>query len=62
MAKRKLKLQTYTLVEDAVSRAIDYGWRRAHKYVDEPDQDLILQEIERAVMSQLCEVVDFERS
>jgi len=62
MARRVLKFRTYDLVEEAVSRAVDQGWLRAHKLGIEPHEDAILHAIESAVMEELAEVIDFDRS
>lgn len=57
--KVALKLKTYTVVSDAVEQGVLYGIRRAHKYTDAPSDDLLLEQVREAVLSSLCEVVDF---
>lgn len=37
------------------------GLKRAYKHTDNPDNNHIVLEIERAVMSALDEIIDFER-
>lgn len=56
----KLKLKTYSIIEDAVEKGISYRLNRAHKHTDTPSQETLAQEIERAVMFELEEVIDFE--
>lgn len=56
----KLKLKTYSIIEDAVERGVSYGLNRAHKHTDTPIQETLAQEIERAVMFEIEEVIDFE--
>ena len=50
----------YDVVVQAVADGVATGWRRAHKHLDEPDEDAIVENIEREVLSALCEVIDFE--
>jgi len=58
----KIKLKTYTIIERAIEEGIAYGIKHAYKHHDEPRQDHLATEIERAVMEALDEVVDFEAS
>lgn len=55
--KRKLPLNTYSLLTDAVDRGVTYGWNRAHKYADKPKEEYIREKIADEVMSALSEVV-----
>jgi hypothetical protein len=36
------------------------GWNRAHKHTDQPEDHDIREQIERAVMNEICEWFDFE--
>lgn len=56
----KLKLNTYFIIEEAVEKGIAYGMNRAHKHTDTPSKEHIVQEIERAVMHELSEVINFD--
>lgn len=47
----KIKWRSYEIVERAVEEGINYGYYRAHKHVDNPDKDIIVQNIEREVMN-----------
>ena len=58
---RHLQIKTYRIVERAVEEGIAYGLKRAHKHHENPSQDHIAIEIEKAVMFSLSEVIDFER-
>lgn len=55
----KLKPRTYREVREQVSLAARAGYRRAFKHTDEPSEDLIVECIEREVMGELCELVEF---
>ncbi len=64
--RRKLRLgasialSAYAIIEQAVEAGVAYGWRRAHKHADAPDEDMIRDAIKQAVMVELCEVVRFD--
>lgn len=60
MPKTRLTLRTYDILRRAVEEGVAYGYRRAHKYLDAPSEDVVREQIEQAVMNALCEVVDFE--
>lgn len=54
-----VRLRAYELVAAAVERACAYGVQRAYKHTDAPSRETIAEECERAVMSALCDVLDF---
>jgi hypothetical protein len=54
-----VKINAYRVIDDAVDRAVGYGYRRARKYSENPSEDHFIQEIHRAVMNELCEIFDF---
>jgi hypothetical protein len=55
-----MKANTYKILTDAVERGIQYGWNRAHKHTDTPDDREIRQQIETSVMSEICEYFTFD--
>ncbi len=55
-----LRVRTYVVLDRAVEEGVAYGWRRAHKYTEAPGEDVICEEIARAVMSAVCDVFDFD--
>jgi len=55
----QVKINAYKVIDDAVDRAIRYGYNRAHKHVENPTEDLMIEEIHRAVMNELCEILRF---
>ena len=57
-----MKPNYYTILERAVAEGSAYGINRAYKYVDNPTRDQIQAEVERAIMSELCECFTFEVS
>ena len=58
--KASVKINAYRIIDDAVERAVTYGYRRAHKHADRPTEQHIVQEIQRAVMNDLCEILKFD--
>lgn len=55
-----LKLRVYEVVSRAVDEGISYGLNRAYKYADNPTREDFEERIRDAVMSALCDVVDFD--
>lgn len=54
-----IRVRVFGIVSDAVEEGIARGWRRVHKHNDNPDEGMICSEIYRAVISELCDVLDF---
>lgn len=52
-----LQINTYRVVDDAVERGVEMGWRRAHKHNSAPSPDVIRAAIADAIMLELSEVV-----
>jgi hypothetical protein len=44
----------------AVEDGVAYGWMRAHKYIDQPDEVDVRDAIAQAVISEICEWFDFD--
>jgi hypothetical protein len=53
------KMKIYPILVEAVERGVAYGYMRAHKHIDKPDEETMKSQIQDAVMSELCEVIDF---
>ena len=54
-----LRVKTFPLVDDAVLRGVEYGVMRAYKHTDSPTREQIVNEVHRAVISNLCDLFDF---
>lgn len=54
-----MKARTYEIMRRAVEEGVAYGWRRAHKYNDKPDDASLKEAIEDGVMSEVCEWFEF---
>lgn len=55
----ELRVRTYDVLYRAVEEGLVYGWHRAHKHTDAPDEDTIKQEMLDGVMSAVCEYFTF---
>jgi len=55
-----VRLNNYVIVQRAIEEGIAYGYRRAFKHTETPSHEAIKDEIHKAVMSSLCEVLDFD--
>lgn len=60
MAKRKLKVKTYTVLDKCVENGIDAGWNRAHKYSDKPTEQQIKEQIAHYIMLEVDEHFHFD--
>ena len=55
-----MKPKTHQVLELAIKQGIDWGWARAHKHTDTPNENLIKQEMEEEIWNQLHEWFDME--
>jgi len=55
-----MRPKTRALLQHCVENGIIYGYARAHKHTDIPDQYLIQQSIEREIWGMIDEYFDFE--
>jgi hypothetical protein len=55
-----MKPKTYPILIDAVENGVKYGYHRAHKHNDNPDQDQITDAIISAVINEICEWFEFD--
>jgi len=58
--KAEVKLNTYQIIDDAIYSAVRYGYNRAHKYSDNPSEESMIEQIHRAVMNDLNEIINFD--
>lgn len=57
-----MKVRTWVILERAVEEGIAYGYRRAFKHDDHPDEETIKEALLNSVMSSISEVFDFDVS
>lgn len=53
-----MKPKIHLVLELAIKDGIDYGWTRAHKHTDTPDENLVKQEIEQHIWNSIHEWFD----
>uniref|UniRef100_A0A6M3JZU7 Uncharacterized protein n=1 Tax=viral metagenome TaxID=1070528 RepID=A0A6M3JZU7_9ZZZZ len=59
--KVKPKLNTYTIIMDAVASGIQGGLNKHEKYWDEKyDRDSLMHYLDLYITNALCEVIDFD--
>lgn len=56
----KIRVRLYSLVAEAVEQGVGYGYMRAHKHVEAPEEDHLKNEITQAVLNAICEIIDFD--
>jgi hypothetical protein len=54
-----VRLDAYGIIERAIETGVLRGWNRAHKHTDKPAAATVQDEVQRAVMAELCEVLRF---
>lgn len=55
-----MKAKEYPLLVRCVEEGVDYGYMRAYKHTDTPDETAIKTAIQEAVVSAICEAFDFD--
>ena len=55
-----MQVKEYNVLVDCVERGVAYGMNRAYKHSDTPTPDSIKQQIEDAVLLEICEYFDFD--
>jgi len=55
-----VRLDAYKIISDTIETSIKLGWNRAHKHIDNPEQQHVLNEIHTAIMNDLCQILKFD--
>ena len=55
-----MKVDAYKVLEDCIEYGVKYGYKRAYKHTDEPTEEQMTDEIERAIMNQICGYFTFD--
>ena len=57
---KKLKVNTYAVLEECIEMGINGGWNKAHKYTDKPNKEYIKEQILHYIMLEICEKFKFD--
>jgi len=55
-----MKAKTRVILEMAIEEGVRRGYSLAHKHIENPNDDCIIEKIEDAVMSQIYEYFTFD--
>ena len=55
-----MKPKTRLVLEMCIKNGIDYGWNRAHKHTDTPDEDVVKKQIEQHIWNSIYEWFDMD--
>lgn len=55
-----MKPKTHVILEMAIEQGVQRGWRLAHKHVENPEEHVIIDRINSAVMEQIYEYFTFD--
>lgn len=55
-----MKVKTQVILEIAIEQGVQRGWRLAHKHVENPEEHVIFDRINDAVMSAITDYFTFE--
>lgn len=55
-----MKPKVLPILEIAITEGINYGWVRAHKHNENPEEDIIKQSIQEQILNSLYQYFDFE--
>lgn len=58
--KATVRVDAYRVLSEAVENGVAYGYMRAHKHADNPQEGHLRDEIFAGVMLELCEVLRFD--
>jgi hypothetical protein len=59
-SSRKVKIRLYALIDDAVERGVEIGWRKAYEDVENPFPAQVQGIIADEIMAEICEVINFD--
>jgi hypothetical protein len=60
VAQGRMRVRAWPVLEMAVEDGLKYGYQRAFKYSDDPDDEYVLEALHQAVMNCISEWFTFE--
>lgn len=58
--KSTVRLDSYKIISNIIEIGISRRWNKAHKHMQTPSQQHILNEIHMLAMNELCEILKFD--
>ena len=55
-----MKARTQVILGDCIERGAARGWQMAHKHIENPTQEAILERIQDSIMAEIYEWFSFE--
>lgn len=55
-----MKARTQVILDDCIERGAARGWHLAHKHVENPTQEAILEKIQSSIMAEIYDYFSFE--
>lgn len=55
-----LRVNSYAVLYRAIEEGIDYGWTRAHKHTDHPDEAMTKDQILQGILNEVCAYFNFD--
>jgi hypothetical protein len=62
LSEAEVRPKLLLVLEECIERGVRRGYSRAHKYVENPDENAIFESIENCIMSEIYEWFDFEEA
>jgi hypothetical protein len=56
-----LHMKSYPVLVRAIEEGMAYGWRRAHKYLENPSEEAIKEQLLQGILNEICEYFDFDK-
>lgn len=55
-----MKVRTHLVLSECIERGAARGWRMAHKHIENPTEEAVLEKIENAIMGEIYEWFSFD--
>lgn len=55
-----MKPKVRVILELAIEQGVNRGWNRAHKHIENPEEHIIKEHLEEAIMSAIYEYFTFD--
>ena len=55
-----MKVKSRVILEDCIERGIKLGWNRAHKHLENPNENVIFDHLHQSIMEDIYEYFSFD--